>query len=58
MVEIMLGFFALEGNPLLWGKCITAMYEGEYCILREDTVRETRGSYNGFVVGCIPSFVG
>ena len=34
MVEIMLGFFALEGNRLLWGKCIAAMYDGEYCILR------------------------
>jgi hypothetical protein len=28
----------------------------EYCILREDIVRERRGSYNGCVVGCIPSF--
>jgi hypothetical protein len=28
----------------------------EYCILREETVRERRGSYNGCVVGCIPSF--
>jgi hypothetical protein len=35
-----------------------AMYHGEYCIPREETVRETRESYNGFVVGCIPSFVG
>jgi hypothetical protein len=32
------------------------MYHGEYCILREDTVRERRGSYSGCVVGCIPSF--
>ena len=30
MLEVMLGFFSLEGNPLLWGKCIAAMYEGEY----------------------------
>jgi hypothetical protein len=34
------------------------MHHCEYCILREDTVREIRGSYNGFVVGCIPSLVG
>jgi hypothetical protein len=33
-----------------------AMYHCEYCILREETVRERRGSYNGCVVGCIPSF--
>jgi hypothetical protein len=32
------------------------VYYCEYCILREDTVRERRGSYNGCVVGCIPSF--
>jgi hypothetical protein len=35
-----------------------AMHHCEYCILREETVRERRGSYNGCVVGCIPSFVG
>jgi hypothetical protein len=35
-----------------------AMYHCEYCIMREETVRERRGSYNGCVVGCIPSFVG
>jgi hypothetical protein len=34
------------------------VYVSEYCILREETVRERRGSYNGYVVGCIPSFVG
>jgi hypothetical protein len=28
----------------------------EYCIMREETVREIRGSYNGCVVGCISSF--
>jgi hypothetical protein len=28
----------------------------EYCILREETVRERRGSYNICVLGCIPSF--
>jgi hypothetical protein len=33
-----------------------AMYYCEYCILREEIVRETRGSYSGCVVGCIPSF--
>jgi hypothetical protein len=33
-----------------------AVYVCEYCILREETVRERRGSYNGCVVGCIPSF--
>jgi len=54
----MLGFLSLEGNPLLWGKCIAAKEESEYCILREENVRERRGSYNGFVVGCIPSIAG
>jgi hypothetical protein len=33
-----------------------ARHDGEYCIMREDIVRERRGSYNVFVVGCIPSF--
>jgi hypothetical protein len=33
-----------------------SVYYCEYCILREDIVRERRGSYNGCVVGCIPSF--
>jgi hypothetical protein len=32
------------------------VYVCEYCILREEIVRERRGSYNGCVVGCIPSF--
>jgi hypothetical protein len=32
------------------------VYYCEYCILREEIVRERRGSYNGCVVGCIPSF--
>jgi hypothetical protein len=31
-------------------------YYCEYCILREEIVRERRGSYNIHVVGCIPSF--
>jgi hypothetical protein len=35
-----------------------AMHHGEYCILREETMIERRGSYNGCVVGCIPSFDG
>jgi hypothetical protein len=30
------------------------MYEGEYCILREETVRERRGSYNGFCCRLYP----
>jgi hypothetical protein len=34
------------------------VYHYEYCIIREETVRESRGSYNVCVVGCIPSFVG
>jgi hypothetical protein len=33
-IEIMLGFFSLEGNPLLYGKYIVAMVDDEYCILR------------------------
>jgi hypothetical protein len=32
------------------------MHYHKYCILREETVRERRGSYSGSVVGCIPSF--
>jgi hypothetical protein len=35
-----------------------AIHHGEYCIVSEESVREIRGSYNEFVVGCIPSFVG
>jgi hypothetical protein len=31
-------------------------YHCKYCILREKTIREIRGSYNECVVGCIPSF--
>jgi hypothetical protein len=31
-----------------------AMYEGEYCILREGTVRERRGSYTGFCCRLYP----
>jgi hypothetical protein len=50
----MLGCFSLEGNPLLCGKCIAAMDDGEYCILREETVRERRGSYNGFCCRLYP----
>ena len=40
MAEIMLGFFSLEGNRILWGKCIATMDHCEYCILSEETVRE------------------
>jgi hypothetical protein len=31
------------------------VYYCEYCILREDTVRQRRGSYIGCGIGCIPS---
>jgi hypothetical protein len=31
-----------------------AMVDGEYCILREETVRERRGSYNGFCCRLYP----
>jgi hypothetical protein len=55
-VEVMLGIFSLERNPLLQGNCIATMCYGEYCIIREEIVRETRGSYNKCVVGCIPYF--
>jgi hypothetical protein len=53
----MLGVFSLEGNSLSFYEaiCIATVY----CIariLREDIVRERRGSYNGCVVDCIPSF--
>jgi hypothetical protein len=30
--------------------------DSEYCSLREEIVRERRGSYSGRVVGCIHSF--
>jgi hypothetical protein len=30
------------------------MDDGEYCILREETVRERRGSYNGFCCRLYP----
>jgi hypothetical protein len=33
-----------------------SVYVIEYCILREDIVRERRRSYNGCVVSCIHSF--
>jgi hypothetical protein len=57
-VEVRLGIFPLEGNPLfLWGNCIAVVYESEYCIQREDTMRERRASYSGCVVGCISSFL-
>jgi hypothetical protein len=31
-----------------------AMDDGEYCILREETVRESRGIYNGFCCRLYP----
>jgi hypothetical protein len=31
-----------------------AMHYGEYCILREEIVRERRGSYNGFCCRLYP----
>jgi hypothetical protein len=52
----MLGFFSLEGNSILYEAiCIVSVY-CIACIMREETVREIRGSYNGCVVGCIHSF--
>jgi hypothetical protein len=30
------------------------MHYGEYCIMREETVRERRGSYNGFCCRLYP----
>jgi hypothetical protein len=38
-VEVMLGFFSLEGNPLLLFNYIVVLYECDYCILRKDNVR-------------------
>jgi hypothetical protein len=32
------------------------VYEKEYCILREDIVRERRECYSGTAIGYIPSF--
>jgi hypothetical protein len=41
MVEVMLGFFSLEGNPLLCMRELYCdVYVSEYCILREETVRK------------------
>jgi hypothetical protein len=34
------------------------MDDGEYCIPREETVREEEEVTAGFAVGCIPSFAG
>jgi hypothetical protein len=56
MVEVILGIFSLECSPILWGNCIAVVYVCDYCILREDIVRERRGSYIGCLVGCIPPF--
>ena len=48
-----LGFFFPRRKP-------SVIYDGivlQMCIiLREDTMREWRGSYNRSVIGCIPSF--
>jgi hypothetical protein len=33
-----------------------AMYYFEYCIMREETMRERRRSYNKHCCSCIPSF--
>jgi hypothetical protein len=33
------------------------VYVCKYCIMGEETMRERRGSYNEYVVGCNPSFV-
>jgi len=62
MVEIMfsLGFFTLEGNPSL---CMRALYLrlviDVYSLSekqRGETVRENKGYYSGFAVGCVTSF--
>jgi hypothetical protein len=59
-VEVMLGFFSPRRKPsfMYEGIVLWMVDECEYCILREEIVRERRGSYNKCVVGCIPSFVG
>ena len=56
MIEVMLGFFSLEGNIIFMRELYLVVYVCDYCILGEETVRERRGSYNKCVVGCIPSF--
>ena len=51
-----LGFFALEGNPSL---CMRALYLRLYSLSEKqkgETVRENRGYYSGFAVGCVSSF--
>ena len=60
MVEVMfsLGFFALEGSPSLCMRvlhcdCVIVFSERE---TDRETVRENRGYYNGFAVGCVSSF--
>jgi len=56
-----LGFFALESNPSLcmralylrlWNRCVFYVSEKQ----RGETVRENRGYYNRFIVGCVSSF--
>jgi hypothetical protein len=43
IVEVVLGFFSLEGNPLLGGKCIAAMYDFKYLYSeRRDYERKKR----------------
>ena len=56
-----LGFFSLEGNPSL---CMRVLYLRlrDRCVFRVtekqrgETVRENRGYYSGFAVGCVSSF--
>ena len=56
-----LGFFALEGNPSLcmrvlylrlWDRCVLCVSEKQ----RGETVRENRGYYSDFAIGCVSSF--
>jgi hypothetical protein len=56
-IEVMLGFFSLEENPIL---CMRELYCG-YTLegilySKRGYYEKIRGSYSGCGVGCIPSF--
>ena len=45
------GFFPIRKPSIIYEGIVLRLC----IILRDKTVREQRGSYNGFAVGCIPS---
>ena len=60
-VEVMfsLGFFSLEGNPMLSMRvlyCDCGLHVFSERETDRETVRENRGYYSGSNVGCVSSF--